>query len=64
MIESQKRTNNLTSPKKNSEDLKQEKTLRPDSFEDFIGQKKLIENLKVYIKAAIKRDEALDHVLI
>ncbi|MDA8085855.1 MAG: Holliday junction branch migration DNA helicase RuvB, partial [Nitrospiraceae bacterium] len=38
-------------------------TLRPRSFEDFIGQEKLKENLKVYIEAAKARSESLDHVL-
>ncbi len=40
-----------------------EKTLRPLSFDDFIGQKDLIEHLKVSIQAAKERKEALDHVL-
>ena len=38
-------------------------TLRPRRFDEFIGQSKLIENLKVFVKAALKRKEALDHVL-
>ena len=38
-------------------------TLRPQKFSDYIGQEKLIENLKVFIKAAKQRDEALDHCL-
>ncbi len=38
-------------------------TLRPRKFDEFIGQKKLIENLKIFVKAALKREEALDHVL-
>ena len=64
MIESQKKTNDVTNPKKISDDFNQEKTLRPESFADFVGQKQLINNLKVYIKAALKREEALDHVLL
>ena len=40
-----------------------ETTLRPRKFEEFIGQRKLIENLKIFVKAALKREEALDHVL-
>lgn len=40
-----------------------DKTLRPLSFEDFVGQDKIKENLKVFISAAKARDEALDHVL-
>ena len=39
-------------------------TLRPSSFDDFTGQAKIIENLKVFIAAARNRGEALDHVLL
>lgn len=45
------------------EDLKIEKSLRPQTLDDYIGQKKAKENLKVYIEAAKQRGEALDHVL-
>src|SRR6266850_244499 len=44
-------------------DVKFEDTLRPGSFEEFIGQRKTIANLEVAIKAARKRKEALVHVL-
>ena len=40
-----------------------EKSLRPTSFEDYIGQEKIKKNLQVFIQAAIKRSECLDHVL-
>lgn len=40
-----------------------EQTLRPDSWNDYIGQEQLKKNLGVFIKAAKKRDESLDHVL-
>jgi Holliday junction DNA helicase RuvB len=39
-------------------------TLRPRSFDEFIGQRKLIHKLKIYIEAAKKRNEPLDHVLL
>ncbi len=39
-------------------------TLRPKSLRDFIGQKKLKENLAVFIEAAKKRDEPLEHILL
>lgn len=45
------------------EDLKIEKSLRPQTLDDYIGQQKAKENLKVYIEAAKARGEALDHVL-
>jgi len=41
-----------------------EKKLRPIFFNDFSGQKKVIENLDIFVKAAKKRNEALDHVLL
>lgn len=41
-----------------------ERELRPQSFGDFTGQKKLVENLEVFVKAAVQRSEALDHVLL
>ena len=40
-----------------------DKALRPESFDDFAGQESLLENLKVFVAAANKRDEALDHTL-
>ena len=40
-----------------------EKSLRPISWEDYIGQEKIKKNLQVFIKASKKREEALDHVL-
>lgn len=41
-----------------------ENTLRPKDFENYIGQKRLKQNLKLAITAARKRDEALDHILL
>ena len=45
------------------EDLKIEKSLRPQTLDDYIGQQKAKENLKIYIEAATARGESLDHVL-
>lgn len=45
------------------EDIKIEKTLRPMTFDEYIGQEKAKANLKVYIEAAKQRGESLDHVL-
>ena len=45
------------------EDLKIENHLRPQLLEDYVGQEKIKETLKVYIEAAKSRGEALDHVL-
>ena len=45
-------------------DLDLERVLRPKSFEDFTGQKKVLANLSVFVQAAMQREEALDHVLL
>ena len=45
-------------------DLEMEARLRPQRFLYFEGQKKIVENLKVFVEAAKLRDEALDHVLL
>lgn len=42
----------------------EEITLRPQTIEEYIGQEKVKENLKVYITSAVKRGEPLDHVLL
>uniref|UniRef100_UPI00333EBA3A Holliday junction branch migration DNA helicase RuvB n=1 Tax=Pseudopedobacter sp. TaxID=1936787 RepID=UPI00333EBA3A len=41
-----------------------EKVLRPQEFDDFTGQEKILENLKIFVKAAKLRNEPLDHVLL
>ncbi|APU97443.1 MULTISPECIES: Holliday junction branch migration DNA helicase RuvB [Sphingobacterium] len=41
-----------------------ERALRPQAFEDFTGQAKILENLNIFVKAARLRGEALDHVLL
>lgn len=45
------------------QELDIEKTLRPLSFEDFTGQEQALDNLRVFVKAANLRNEALDHTL-
>jgi len=54
----------IADPTPFEEDIVAEKSLRPSQFDDFIGQKKLVENLRLYIEAANNRGEALDHVLL
>ena len=48
----------------NPEEQEFEKALRPLSFQDFTGQSKVVENIRVFVQAARKRGEALDHVLL
>jgi Holliday junction DNA helicase RuvB len=45
------------------EDLALDQTLRPKRFDDFVGQDRIKENLHIYIRAARKRQEPLDHLL-
>ena len=41
-----------------------ENALRPDMFDSFAGQKQVVDNLRVFVKAAAQRGEALDHTLL
>ena len=59
--------NDNLNPERNSLsniDLELDKALRPKQFDDFSGQPKVVENLKVFVSAAKMRGEALDHVLL
>lgn len=47
-----------------SNDKEFEQKLRPLTFDDFSGQFKIVENLKIFVEAAKMREEALDHVLL
>ncbi len=53
-----------TDPNKSTTDLDTEKSIRPNSFSEFIGQKNVVNNLDIYISAAKARGEQLDHVLL
>jgi len=53
----------IISPEQAVEEQRLENTLRPQSLDEFIGQKKLKDNLKVFIEAAKKRKQPLDHCL-
>ncbi len=50
-------------PEANEEERRQERALRPTSFAEFVGQRKEVENLRIFVEAARRRGEALDHVL-
>jgi Holliday junction DNA helicase RuvB len=45
-------------------DLALETVLRPQRFEEFVGQQAVVENLKVYVEAARRRGESVDHILV
>lgn len=57
------RQKDIISPQKTKDD-ELDVTLRPLVFDEFVGQRKIVENLKVFIQAALQRNEALDHVLL
>ncbi|HWI40919.1 MAG TPA: AAA family ATPase, partial [Verrucomicrobiae bacterium] len=54
----------LIAPETTDEDLFLETTLRPKLLDEYIGQEKARENLRLFIDAARNRKEALDHVLL
>ncbi len=54
----------ILTPVRTKEDILFEESLRPRSFDEFIGQDTVKQNLEVFIQAARKREEALDHVLL
>lgn len=54
----------ILTPVRTREDVLFEESLRPRTFDEFIGQETVKENLKIFIKAAQKRREHLDHVLL
>ncbi|MEX0869969.1 MAG: Holliday junction branch migration DNA helicase RuvB [Candidatus Spechtbacterales bacterium] len=53
-----------TNPKQQNEDKALDMKLRPIDWDNYIGQEKIKEKLKIFIEAAKKRGEALDHVLL
>ncbi|MFM7023492.1 MAG: Holliday junction branch migration DNA helicase RuvB [Flavobacteriales bacterium] len=55
---------NPDSERMSSAEKEFERVLRPKEFDDFAGQRKVLENLQVFVQAAMQRGEALDHVLL
>ena len=64
LVESPVRQNGLTIGQATIEDVQAEQSLRPKSLDEYIGQQKIINNLRIFLKAALRRGEALDHVLL
>ena len=54
----------ITQPERLEQEVEFDRTLRPSSLGEFVGQDKIVENLKVFIVAARQRSESLDHVLL
>jgi Holliday junction DNA helicase RuvB len=57
-------TERLVTPSPLTDDSRYEITLRPRTLDEYVGQTKIVENLRVFIRAARKRGEPLDHVLL
>lgn len=55
--------NRIIDVKENDEDIF-EKSIRPENLDEYVGQNEIKENLRVFIKAALMRNEPLDHVLL
>ena len=62
-VEIQAHDDRLLSPEEREEDRVYDRALRPTRFEDFVGQDKIKENLRIFVQAARKRGDAMDHVL-
>lgn len=60
----QETNHHIINPKEKQEDKIFDNTLRPKKLEEFIGQQKLKENLKILIQAAKQRKEQIDHLLL
>jgi len=54
----------IVRPRKQTDDVDLDVSLRPSRFDEFVGQQKMVENLKVFIQAAKQRGDHLDHVLL
>jgi len=48
----------------NPEETRQEQAMRPGSFDEYIGQKKVVDNISIMVDSALKREKAMDHVLL
>lgn len=55
---------NLSDDHLENADVELDRVLRPKYFNDFTGQQKILDNLSIFVEAAKKREEALDHVLL
>jgi len=64
LVESPVRRNGLIVGQATLEDVPAEQSLRPKKLDEYIGQTKIVNNLRIFLKAALRRGEALDHVLL
>ncbi len=59
-----KRDSDFTTPERLENETEFDQALRPSAFDEFVGQKNIVDNLKIFIAAAKQRSESLDHVLL
>lgn len=64
LLESPLRVDGLEIGAATEEDMQTEPTLRPRNFNEYIGQQKVVNNLRIFLKAALRRGEAMDHILL
>ncbi len=63
-MKSPKRDSDFTAPERLDNETEFDQALRPSAFDEFVGQKNIVDNLKIFIAAAKQRNESLDHVLL
>jgi len=64
VVENSVEQNGLVVGEATLEDVQNEPSLRPKKLDEYIGQTKIVNNLKIFLKAALRRSEALDHILL
>lgn len=64
MVDEMDFENRIVSPEYEPNDLDTEVSLRPKTLDEYVGQEKIKENLRIYIQAAKQRGEAIDHILL
>jgi len=64
LVESPVRQTEPESEQQPPEEIQAEASLRPKSLDEYIGQARIVNNLRIFLKAALRRREALDHVLL
>lgn len=64
LVESPVRQTEPASEQQPPEEVQAEASLRPKSLDEYIGQTRIVNNLRIFLKAALRRSEALDHVLL
>lgn len=64
MVEDMDFENRIVSPEYEPDDVDTEVSLRPKTLDEYVGQEKIKQNLRIYIQAAKQRKEAIDHILL